>query len=168
MPFAPDFGRGKHAAGATHVAESSLTGSVSSSSRHAGDTSNSTSCRLSILAVRLLYFPSLYHCSPYLYPMIRRMFGVQLSRSLHMAAFCSLPFQNERSCNPISCCTDQKRTLNADAYWTMSGRIGDLKTAGRGCVDPLGVPSAPAMVTVGRVVMSALRTSIFYRCPQWK
>lgn len=38
----------------------------------------------------------------------------------------------------------------------MSGRMGDLKTAGRGCVDPLGVPSAPAMVTVGRVVMFAL------------
>lgn len=38
----------------------------------------------------------------------------------------------------------------------MSGRIGDLKTAGSGCVDPLGVPSAPAMVTVGRVVIFAM------------
>lgn len=38
----------------------------------------------------------------------------------------------------------------------MSGRIGDLKTAGSGCVDPLGVPSALAMVTVGRVVIFAV------------
>ncbi len=38
----------------------------------------------------------------------------------------------------------------------MSGRIGDLKTAGSGCVDPLGVPSALAIVTVGRVVIFAV------------
>lgn len=38
----------------------------------------------------------------------------------------------------------------------MSGRIGDLKTAGSGCVDPLGVPSAFAIVTVGRVVIFAM------------
>lgn len=38
----------------------------------------------------------------------------------------------------------------------MSGRIGDLKTAGSGCVEPLGEPSAFAMVTVGRVVMLAV------------
>jgi len=36
----------------------------------------------------------------------------------------------------------------------MSGRIGDLNTAGRGWVEPLGDPSAEAMVTVGRVVIS--------------
>lgn len=36
-------------------------------------------------------------------------------------------------------------------YWTMSGRMGALKTFGRGCVSPLGLPSAEAMVTVGRV-----------------
>lgn len=35
----------------------------------------------------------------------------------------------------------------------MSGRIGDLNTAGRGCVFPLGVPSPLAMVTVGRVAI---------------
>ena len=38
-------------------------------------------------------------------------------------------------------------------YWTMSGRIGTLNTAGSGCVDPLGVPSYEAMVTVGRVAI---------------
>lgn len=31
--------------------------------------------------------------------------------------------------------------------------MGDLNTAGRGWVDPLGVPSAEAMVTVGRVAI---------------
>jgi hypothetical protein len=35
----------------------------------------------------------------------------------------------------------------------MSGRIGDKKTVGRGCVDPLGLPFAVAMVTVGRDVI---------------
>ena len=35
----------------------------------------------------------------------------------------------------------------------MSGRIGALNTAGSGWVSPLGVPSAEAMVTVGRVVI---------------
>ena len=32
----------------------------------------------------------------------------------------------------------------------MSGRIGALNTAGRGCVFPLALPSLPAMLTVGR------------------
>lgn len=35
----------------------------------------------------------------------------------------------------------------------MSGRIGDLNTAGRGWVCPLGVPSPLEMVTVGRVAI---------------
>ena len=35
-------------------------------------------------------------------------------------------------------------------YKVMSGRIGLEKTAGRGCVEPLGLPSAEAMLTVGR------------------
>lgn len=36
----------------------------------------------------------------------------------------------------------------------MSGRIGDLNTSGSGCVDPVGLPSAEAMVTVGRVAIA--------------
>ena len=35
----------------------------------------------------------------------------------------------------------------------MSGRIGALNTAGSGWVDPLGVPSCEAMVTVGRLAI---------------
>ena len=31
-----------------------------------------------------------------------------------------------------------------------------MKTAGRGCVDPLGVPSCEAIVTVGRVAIAAV------------
>lgn len=38
----------------------------------------------------------------------------------------------------------------------MSGRIGALNTAGSGCVDPLGVPSCEAIVTVGRVAIVAV------------
>jgi hypothetical protein len=32
----------------------------------------------------------------------------------------------------------------------MSGRIGDWKTLGSGCVEPLALPSADRIVTVGR------------------
>ena len=39
------------------------------------------------------------------------------------------------------------------SYWTISGRMGALNTAGRGCVFPLALPSLPAMVTVGRVAI---------------
>ena len=52
----------------------------------------------------------------------------------------------------------------------MSGRIGALNTAGSGWVDPLGVPSCKAMVTVGRdaiaaaVVGSCLRLLNVRRC----
>ena len=84
------------------------------------------------------------------------MSGDRLSRSRHKAVSYSLPFLNGRSCRLISHCFNGGGLPNIETYWTMSGRIGDLKTAGRGCVDPLGVPSAPAMVTVGRVVMFAL------------
>jgi hypothetical protein len=38
----------------------------------------------------------------------------------------------------------------------MSGRIGDLKTFGSGCVLSLVAPSAPMMLTVGRLVMFAV------------
>lgn len=43
MPLAPDLGRGKHAAGSAHVTKGSLTGTVSTTTRDTGDTSNSTS-----------------------------------------------------------------------------------------------------------------------------
>jgi len=39
------------------------------------------------------------------------------------------------------------------SYWTMSGRIGALKTFGNGWVASLALPSAEMMVTVGRVVI---------------
>ena len=42
------------------------------------------------------------------------------------------------------------------AYWTISGRIGALKTLGRGCVSLPAAPSAPWMVTVGRLVIVAV------------
>ncbi len=41
-------------------------------------------------------------------------------------------------------------------YWTMSGRMGDLKTSGRGWLDSLALPSAEMMVTVGRLAMLRL------------
>lgn len=41
------------------------------------------------------------------------------------------------------------------AYWTISGRIGALKTLGRGIVFLVAAPSAPIMPTVGRLVMFA-------------
>jgi len=35
-----------------------------------------------------------------------------------------------------------------------------LNTAGSGCVDPLGVPSCEAIVTVGRVAIAAVAVRI--------
>ena len=40
------------------------------------------------------------------------------------------------------------------SYWTMSGRIGALNTAGRGIVSGNLSPSAEAIDTVGRVAIS--------------
>lgn len=96
MPFAPDLGGGEHAAGTTHVAESSLTGSMGSSAGHTRDTSNSASCEVYVLALRPSFSLS-QSSSPYLYPMTRQMFDGQLSRSLRMAVACSLPFQSGHS-----------------------------------------------------------------------
>lgn len=42
----------------------------------------------------------------------------------------------------------------------MSGRMGALKTAGSGCVEPLEVPSAEAMVTVGRLAILNSRSCV--------
>lgn len=43
------------------------------------------------------------------------------------------------------------------SYWTMSGRIGALKTLGSGWVSLEAAPSAPWMVTVGRLaILSSL------------
>lgn len=50
---------------------------------------------------------------------------------------------------------DSSHTRSIESYWTISGRIGALKTLGRGCVCSLAEPSAEMMVTVGRLVMLA-------------
>jgi hypothetical protein len=42
------------------------------------------------------------------------------------------------------------------AYWTMSARMGALKTLGKGWVFWLAAPSAPMMVTVGRDILTAM------------
>ena len=39
------------------------------------------------------------------------------------------------------------------SYWTMSARMGALKTLGRGWVFWLAAPSAPMIVTVGRDIL---------------
>ena len=81
------------------------------------------------------------------YPMTRLRFARLLSRLLRRAVSCSLPCQCVRSCHEVSFCI--ATTFVWTSYWTMSGRIGELKTAGRGWVDPLAVPSAEMMPTVG-------------------
>ena len=40
------------------------------------------------------------------------------------------------------------------SYWTMSARMGALKTLGRGWVFWLAAPSAPMIVTVGRDILT--------------
>ena len=39
------------------------------------------------------------------------------------------------------------------SYWTMSGRIGALNTAGRVWVEPELLPSPPMIPTVGRLAI---------------
>ncbi len=41
-------------------------------------------------------------------------------------------------------------------YWTISGRIGEVKTFGSGWVTPLAVPSADRIVTVGLDAISVI------------
>ena len=158
MPFAPDFGRGEHAAGTTLVAKSCLTGTVGSSTGHTRDTGDGATYLDDLISNLMLPVGVWSHEDAYRYPTIRPTFGVQLSRSLHMAVSCSLPCQYGHSYSRLSFTVGAALIQDLKAYCTMSGRIGDRKTAGRGCVDPLGVPSAPAMVTVGRTLMLALLT----------
>lgn len=47
------------------------------------------------------------------------------------------------------------RHVGGVAYWTISGRIGALKTLGRGIVFDVAAPSAPTMPTVGLEVIVA-------------
>lgn len=74
----------------------------------------------------------------------------QPSHLRRMAAACSLPCQRVQSFD-VSAIRSLPGTYVP--YWTISGRIGDEKTAGSGWVEPLAEPSAEAIVTVGRVVI---------------
>jgi len=71
----------------------------------------------------------------------------QPSRLRRMVVSCSWPCQCGRSC---ACLSHHPRSFSCRySYWTISGRIGELKTAGRAWVCPLLAPSAPTIPTVG-------------------
>jgi hypothetical protein len=48
----------------------------------------------------------------------------------------------------------KRSAIRESTYWTMSGRIGDLKTLGSGWVLSLGFPFGPMMLTTGLLVIS--------------
>lgn len=52
-------------------------------------------------------------------------------------------------------CSSSLLRLQKGSYWTMSGRMGALKTFGRGWVLEEALPSAEMMVTTGRLVILA-------------
>ncbi len=87
------------------------------------------------------------------YPKIQQMSDDQPFRSPHTVVSCSSPCQYEQSCMPSAISSHYDSHIS---YWIMSGRIGDWKTLGSGCVEPLALPSADRIVTVGReaIVMS--------------
>ena len=109
-----------------------------------------------------------YRRRTYRYPTTQQKSAHQPSRSQHTAVSCSWPYQREPTCAapivsqclhfPIPIIPSVYMSPNPSliarkdvvAYWTISGRIGAVNTAGRGCVAPEGLPSAVAMETVGR------------------
>ena len=86
--------------------------------------------------------------------MIRRTSVRQLFHSQRTAGACSWPSRCVRSYNGSVSLLPNPELV--EAYCTISGRIGDRKTAGRGCVSLEGFPSPPMIVTVGRLVILAV------------
>lgn len=87
------------------------------------------------------------------YPRTLPMSGGQPSRSRRRAVACSLPCQCVRTWQTSA--SGSGAGAGRRAYWTTSGRMGTLKTFGRVCVSAVAEPSAPTMLTVGRLVMFA-------------
>ena len=151
MPFSPDLGWREHTARAAHVSKCSLTSTVGAPSRDTGNTGNgatwtNTNVSQAPLAIAEVSLTS----SP-------RLSGGLMTGLLAHCVWLSLVFSHtgvycpELSSVSHSVCP----WLSKWPYWTMSGRIGALNTVGKGWVDPLGVPSCEAMVTVGRVAILA-------------
>lgn len=166
VPLAPDLGRSEHTTRAALVTESSLTSTVSTTTRDTGDTSDSATCKANpSSATQSLVQVENFSVSTYRYPRTQRRSVHQPSRSRHKAVSCSSPYRCEPACNekiPVSqlsrfrchCVAHpalpQPEQENRRTYWTISGRMGEVKTAGRGWEAPLALPSAVAIVTVGR------------------
>jgi len=165
MPLSPDFCRCKHTTRTAHVTESSLTSTVSTTARDTRNTCNSTTY-ISISAIykanqtpvsfiiSVSYLQSnsstpvvLKRICTNRYPKTQQKSDDQLFRSPHMAASCSSPCQYEQSYMPLAIALHYH---SQRSYWIISGRIGDWKTLGSGCVEPLALPSADRIVTVGR------------------
>lgn len=137
VPFPPDLSRGEHATGTTLVTERSLTGAVSSSS---GDTRNTghsatwnTTYQLSHTVLSLL--ESCLIVYTYQYPRTRQKSVHQPSRSRHMAVSCFWQHRSEPSCNShqsLPFLLTHKSRSKSGTYLTISGRIGEVKTVGRG------------------------------------
>lgn len=112
----------------------------------------------------LEHFPPLAICVfTYRYPRTQQRSGGQRSQLRSKAGACSWPCQ----CGHAYPCVSQYPFSSIFpslvggvgseiSYWTMSARMGALKTLGRGWVFWLAAPSAPMMVTVGRDILSTV------------
>jgi hypothetical protein len=96
----------------------------------------------------------------YRYPRTQRRSGDQRSRLRRTAGACSWPCRCGHAWSGVSQYSIFRLVevlLESEvAYWTMSARMGALKTLGKGWVFWLAAPSAPMMVTVGRDILTAM------------
>jgi hypothetical protein len=176
VPFPPDLRRSKHATRSAHVTESSLSSTVSSSSRDTGNTSNSTTW-VNIIS----HFPYDTHSTLFISPFPHRRSSnllnflqnpskclltstPRLSRSLvtsllahgiwltlilgHSSVYCLNDIRSDRRGEDLY-------NSNQHISSTLHQQIfPSCRTFGRGWVTPLAVPSADRMVTVGREAIS--------------
>lgn len=144
MPFAPHLCGSEHATGTALVTESSLTSTVRTTTRDTRNTGNSTACKTNTLD--LSFFPSIVAKKPIipgLYPhtstprLGRGLFTSLLAHSIGLSPVLrdtsvhrpNHQFRQQKNC-PSS---PQLRFSGIHfSYWTISGRIGALKTLGRG------------------------------------
>lgn len=92
MPFSPDFGGCEHATRSTLVTERGLTGSVCTTTRDTGNTSDSTTCVV-VRNPSVSFFFATMLVQTHLCPRTRLKSVHLPSHSRHMVVSCSWPFQ---------------------------------------------------------------------------
>jgi hypothetical protein len=154
MPLSPDLRGCEHATFSAHVSERSLAGTVCTTTGDTRDTCDSTTwlivlesspdrffmCCGLVLPDAPVPHDSAEVCSP--------AFSLTAYACL---LFLAIPVWTLLDSSSAQFCPLALHAVRGEfSYWTTSGRIGELKTAGRGWVSPVLEPSPPKMPTVGR------------------